>query len=45
MRAGALEERGDGARQSGVSKDRQDALEIAPNREALMMAIKGIGVS
>jgi hypothetical protein len=23
--------------------DRQDALEIAPNREALMMAIKGIG--
>jgi twitching motility protein PilT len=25
--------------------DRNDALEIAPNREALMMAIKGIGVS
>jgi twitching motility protein PilT len=25
--------------------DRHDALEIAPNREALMMAIKGIGVS
>jgi twitching motility protein PilT len=25
--------------------DRQDALEIAPNREALMMALKGIGVS
>jgi twitching motility protein PilT len=24
--------------------DRQDALEIAPNREALMMALKGIGV-
>jgi twitching motility protein PilT len=24
--------------------DREDALEIAPNREALMMAIKGIGV-
>ena len=23
--------------------DRQDALEIAPNREALMMALKGIG--
>ena len=25
--------------------DRKDALEIAPNREALMMALKGIGVS
>ena len=25
--------------------DRHDALEIAPNREALMMALKGIGVS
>ncbi len=25
--------------------DRQDAMEIAPNREALMMALKGIGVS
>ena len=25
--------------------DRQDALEIAPNREALMMALKGIGVT
>ena len=25
--------------------DRNDALEIAPNREALMMALKGIGVS
>ena len=25
--------------------DRNDALEIAPNREALMMAIKGIGVA
>ena len=25
--------------------DRQDALEITPNREALMMALKGIGVS
>jgi twitching motility protein PilT len=25
--------------------DRRDALEIAPNREALMMALKGIGVS
>ena len=25
--------------------DRQDALEIAPNREALMMALKGIGVA
>ena len=25
--------------------DRQDALEIAPNREALQMALKGIGVS
>ena len=25
--------------------DRQEALEIAPNREALMMALKGIGVS
>ena len=25
--------------------DRQDALEIAPNREALMMALRGIGVS
>jgi twitching motility protein PilT len=24
--------------------DRQEALEIAPNREALMMALKGIGV-
>ena len=23
--------------------DRKDALEIAPNREALMMALKGIG--
>jgi hypothetical protein len=25
--------------------DRQDALEIAPNRDALMMALKGIGVA
>jgi twitching motility protein PilT len=25
--------------------DRHDALEIAPNREALQMALKGIGVS
>jgi twitching motility protein PilT len=25
--------------------DRNDALEIAPNREALMMALKGIGVT
>jgi twitching motility protein PilT len=25
--------------------DRHDALEIAPNREALMMALKGIGVT
>jgi twitching motility protein PilT len=25
--------------------ERNDALEIAPNREALMMALKGIGVS
>ena len=25
--------------------ERKDALEIAPNREALMMALKGIGVS
>ena len=25
--------------------DRHDALEIAPNREALVMALKGIGVS
>ncbi len=25
--------------------DRQDAMEVAPNREALMMALKGIGVS
>jgi twitching motility protein PilT len=25
--------------------DRKDALEIAPNREALTMALKGIGVS
>jgi hypothetical protein len=25
--------------------ERKDALEIAPNREALMMALKGIGVA
>jgi twitching motility protein PilT len=25
--------------------DRNDALEIAPNRDALMMALKGIGVA
>jgi twitching motility protein PilT len=25
--------------------DRRDALEIAPNREALEMALKGIGVT
>jgi twitching motility protein PilT len=25
--------------------DRKDALEIAPNREALMMALKGIGTT
>jgi twitching motility protein PilT len=25
--------------------DRHDAMEIAPNREALEMALKGIGVS